>query len=423
MRKAGLLKRLADEIKPYKQGFEDDYAYGGEDPRRVMHRTRELEKKTAEGPKMAHMMGSWPLAQRVRELFNVANPAGIQARNEANVGLRKDKGTKHVIGQFGGTIAADLTQDNTRRFWWLLNALQASGEVLNESALAWANKASKVAPDLYGKHRVIDPDTGKKVGLTSVRKKVAGQPAQMVEQMEKNSPRAAELGVIKEIDGEWEAARGYTWDNKDNEWKKRNFEPGHIASLAIPTGIAINSGLGLLTPFGGAEGYKAALPSDDDPTKTENILQEIGMKYIMGRTGNLLPYNEFVKVRPDVSPEEYNRYQAFKYDKNTDLNPMDGDITVMGGAIKATDEGIHGPELQFLGRGLPVTTGVVPFGSAIAGGAAGVATRRPIKHGFLGGLAGLAVGQIGGNLIEGERRRRNKEENDRQYNKENNTLM
>jgi hypothetical protein len=141
------------------------------------------------------------------------------------------------------------------------------------------------------------------------------------------------------------------------------------------------------------------------------------MKYLLGRTGNLLPYNEFVKVRPDVSKDEYNRYQAFKYDKNTDLDITDGDLTVLGGAIKATDEGIHGPELQFLGRGLPVTTGVVPFTGALGGGMAGVASRRPIKHGLLGGLAGLAAGQVMGNVIEGERRRRNKEENERQYNK------
>ena len=166
-------------------------------------------------------------------------------------------------------------------------------------------------------------------------------------------------------------------------------------------------------PFGGAEGYKAALPSQDDPTKTENVLGEVAMKYIMGRTGNLLPYNEFVKVRPDVSPEEYNRYQAFKYDKNTDLNPFDGDLTVMGGALKATDEGIHGPELQFLGRGLPVTTGVVPFSTAVLGGMAGVTRPKPIRGGFVGGMAGLVGGQVMGNLIEGERRRRNKEENER----------
>ena len=43
----------------------------------------------------------------------------------------------------------------------------------------------------------------------------------------------------------------------------------------------------------------------------------------MGRTGNLLPYDEFVKVRPDVSKEEYGRYKAFKFDKEDRLNPFD----------------------------------------------------------------------------------------------------
>ena len=178
-----------------------------------------------------------------------------------------------------------------------------------------------------------------------------------------------------------------------------------------------------MTPFGGAEGYEAAVPSQEDKTKTDNVLAEVATKYILGRTGNLLPYDEFVKVRPDVSKGEYNAYKAFKWNKNADYDLTDGDLTSHAGAIKYTDEGIHGPEIQFLGRSLPVTTGIIPYLGSVAGGVAGVRTKRPIKGGLLGGLGGLAVGQIGGNLIEGERRRRNKEENDRQYNKENNTLM
>ena len=69
--------------------------------------------------------------------------------------------------------------------------------------------------------------------------------------------------------------------------------PGAIQAMSIPAGIAINTGLGLMTPFGGAEGYKAALPSEEDPSKTSNVLGEVGLKYIMGRTGNLLPYEDF----------------------------------------------------------------------------------------------------------------------------------
>jgi hypothetical protein len=84
---------------------------------------------------------------------------------------------------------------------------------------------------------------------------------------------------------------------------------------------------------------------------------------------------------------------------------------ILAGAVKTTDEGIHGPELQFLGRSLPVTTGIVPYLSALAGGVAGVRSKRPIVGGVGGGMAGLAVGQIAGNLLEQERRRRNTAEN------------
>ena len=108
-----------------------------------------------------------------------------------------------------------------------------------------------------------------------------------------------------------------------------------------------------------------------------------------------------------------SRNNALEFSSAGSVLATDGDTTILGGALKTTDEGIHGPELQFLGRSLPVTTGIVPYASALAGGAAGVASRRPLKGGILGGFAGLAAGQIGGNLIEGERRRRNKEENER----------
>ena len=136
----------------------------------------------------------------------------------------------------------------------------------------------------------------------------------------------------------------------------------------------------------------------------------------MGKTGNLLPYDEFNQVRPDVSKEEYGKYQAWKYNKDEDWNPFDdGDVSMMAGALRATDEGIHGPEIQFLGRSLPVTTGVVPYIGALAGGAAGVRTGKPVRGGFVGGMTGLAVGQIAGSLLENERRRRNTIENEMDY--------
>ena len=36
--------------------------------------------------------------------------------------------------------------------------------------------------------------------------------------------------------------------------------------------------------------------------------------------------------------------------------------------VKATTEGIHGPEVTFLGKSIPLTTGVLPLVAAAAGG-------------------------------------------------------
>ena len=198
-------------------------------------------------------------------------------------------------------------------------------------------------------------------------------------------------------------------EGKSAEYREKKVPSGVLASLAIPTGIAINSGIGLMTPFGGQEGYEAVIPDPEDPSKSANPVLEVGAKYIAGRTGNLLPYDEFRQVRPDVSPEEYGAYKAFKYDKPVlDLDPRDGDVGIGGGFLKATAEGIHGPEIQMLGRSLPVTTGVVPFLGALGGTVAGARYgKRPGRDAFLGGMAGLGVSTVAGNIIEQERRNRN----------------
>lgn len=393
----GLLKQLGDA----RQGFRDDLGIGPEDVRKAHYRELEIDGKQPDAPKMDQMIGAWHLGNKVQEAAGRARPARVQAEREMDLGLKSDQTPAYRAGQMGAAVANDIAQDGLRKFYWLLNAAQASAEVINEKVQKDFNRmAHGDGPlNLYGQHPVMNAN-------------VPNEPLRVA-----NKNQALEQGVIKIVDGKTIPRRGVSivGKGKDAQYQERNFESGHLPWLSVPTGIAINTGLGLMTPFGGAEGYKAALPSEEDPSKTDNILGEIALKYFMGRTGNLLPYDEFVKVRPDVSKDEYNRYQAFKYDKNVDLNPMDGDITLPGGVIKTTDEGIHGPELQFLGRSLPVTTGVTPFVSALAGGAAGVASKRPLKGGIVGGLVGLAAGQIGGNLIEGERRRRNKEENERQY--------
>ena len=202
-------------------------------------------------------------------------------------------------------------------------------------------------------------------------------------------------------------------------------------ALGVPAGFAINQGIGLMTPFGGYEGYEAVVPDANDTSKTSNAVAEVASKYILGRTGNLLDWDEFKKVRPDVSKGEYNAYKAFKYDKAIDMNPFDdGNFSLPGGVARGTTDGIHGAEIQFLGRSLPVNTALLPTATAILGTMAGVRKGRKyraggelagqvdpnaVKRGLLGGVAGTAGGMLTGNLLEAERRRRNEADNQAYY--------
>lgn len=381
--------KFAGKLQPFADAFRDAYGEGREEWSKAYREGRKSAGKAENAPRIDEMSGAYPTGIRIKELVDDVRGKQLsreeinnrQIRNDLGIGPKS--GVLPRAGQMLGTIAADLTQDNTRNFYWLLNAAQATGNVIAEKALGAAN------PQLYGKSYLRNPETN-----AIYNRKDDYLPS---EYMSGDTPK-----------------KGVSFDEEGN-LMKRNYNPGDLAALMIPTGVAINTGLGLLTPFGGAEGYKAAVPSQEDPTKTDNVLGEIAAKYFLGKTGNLLPYSEFKEVRPDVSPEEYAAYSAFKYDNRMDLNPFDdGQVVAPAGILKYTNEGIHGPEVQFLGRSLPVTTGLIPFATALAGGAVGVKSGRPIRGGLLGGLTGLAVGQIGGQLLEQERRRRNTIENQMQ---------
>ncbi|MAA76854.1 MAG: hypothetical protein CML73_02320 [Rhodobiaceae bacterium] len=409
-RRDDLIRRIKQGLSEFGEGFKRDYEIGKEDTTMNYYRQRDLEDATPEAPKFDMMINTHPGITRTREALGGVipavdlGPAAKQALRENDMELSGSPMTQ--AGQFVGSAANDLTQDRSRSIYWLLNALQATGEVINEKALA------KAVPELYS----ASPVTRKVNVIKGGKRAIEDRPININDEASRDY--ALDAGMLKEIDGKRKPARGYRIkdDGDARILTKRNYSPGMVQALAIPTGIAINSGLGLLTPFGGAEGYKAAIPDEDDPTKSANVALEIAAKYIMGRTGNLLPYDEFVKVRPDVSPEEYGRYQAFKYDNSEDYNPTDGDISVLMGALKGTTEGIHGPELQMLGRSLPITTGVVPYSVALAGGVAGALRGQREKKAAIGGLIGgtgsLVLGQIAGNVIENERRRRNTVENE-----------
>ena len=373
------LQSALDALNRGRKGFVRSYGEGREDHREAMRRGRTEQMKEVEGTRISQMLGSNRTATLLRELTGTANEAHKKARDSMGLGLDEDRATR--TGQILGTLASDITQDRGRELWWLLNAPQAVASVSQEMGL------KKFAPDLFKTKQVVDSN-GNAVRTFN---------------------KALEMGLVDEKGGTKKGiSRG-----EGGIYQQRLHEPGHVDSLLIPSGIAINSGLGLLNFFGGAEGYKAALPSEEDPTKTSNVLGEVAAKYVLGRTGNLLNWEDFKKVRPDVSKDEYMKYKGFKFDNRMDFDPRDGDLSVLPmGVLKYTNEGIHGPEVQFLGRSLPLATAILPTAGALAGTTYGAA-RGGVRGGLIGGLSSLVASKIAGNVIEDERRRRNKAENER----------
>ena len=383
-------------LKRLQEGMKDRFGEGREDYRQAYYASRELRDKDPEDAKIKTTLATNPTFVTARDMLNISEPIYRGQREERGMALSNDKAIR--IGQVMGTLGNDLVQDSTRGLYWLMNAAQAVGNVGNELALSISN------PDLFSHENT---------GL-SVPVMVDGKPKNYGNQGYTDENRKKYNEALKRglISAEGTKQKGV--GQKHGKFTRRKYDPGDVALLGAASGVAINGGLGLLNPVGGSGGYTAAIESADDPTKTSNVILEVAAKYFMGRTGDLLPYDEFSKYRPDVSKGDYNRYKAFKYDKKEDWNPTDGDFTVINGLLKGTTEGIHGPELQMLGRSLPATTTLAPFLGAVAGGAIGVRHKRnkalnqpgkPIKYGTIGGFTGLAAGGTAGIIAEEMRRR------------------
>ena len=330
----------------FKSGFNNAIGEGSVDHRKAFWAGRELQSLDEESPKLMQILGINPTFTRVRDALGISNVEDRVSRERAGLGLEKDGWAK--TGQLAGTLGADLIQDRTRNLYWLLNAPQAVANVSQEWGLAHN------APELYQSDKVTWKN-GEEITLEP-----------------KNYQELVDRGLIGVSDEGHVIMRGGAnriQGAKDGTIaiSKRRYRPGAVDALAIPSGIAINAGVGLLDPLGGSNGYSAVFEREDDPTKTSNVVGEIAAKYILGRTGNMLPWDEFKKVRPDVSKGEYMRYKAFKYDKEGDADLSDGTFTVPTGILKGTTEGIHGPEIQMLGRSMPLLTTLLPTVAAGVG--------------------------------------------------------
>ena len=386
------------EARGFLDALRQAYGEGREDWSRAYRAGRTSNNQSEDAPRLTEMTGAYPTGIRIMENLNTLIPNELArrlniapntnrqlTRQDLGIGLQP-QGNLRRTGQMVGTLLADATQDNTRSFYWLGNAIQALGAIGQEQLLG------KYAPQLYQTKPLLN-EQGNQINL-----KRKGQKKYAISQ--------------NYLDGSGKPTAGVKIDDEGN-LSKRRFDPGDKAALLIPSGLAINAGIGLMSPMGGAEGYSALIPSEDDKKTSANPVLEVATKYFMGRTGNLLPYDEFKEERPDVSRGQYNAYKGFKYDKNLDLNPFDdGQVTLPGGAAKFTAEGIHGPEVQFFGKSLPLIEGGIPFAAALAGTTYGATRAKPIRGGLTYGLGSLAVGTAAGAVTEELRRRANAASNE-----------
>jgi len=168
-----------------------------------------------------------------------------------------------------------------------------------------------------------------------------------------NAPQAlGSLAVLAALHQGGELFRGdRPIDDKGPLLKHR----GLRLAATMPAVLGITMAVG---NAGRMPGYKAAVPSAADPTQASDPLAEAVTRYFLGRSGALLPYEDFVKERPDVSRDEYERYKAYLFGNASPL--------------KATLEGIHGPEVTFMGKSIPVATGLLPAVAAAVGAGYGI---------------------------------------------------
>jgi hypothetical protein len=286
-------------------------------------------------------------------------------------------------------------------------------EVFEKTSIGPAEKAAYVTGRLA--HDVITDGSRMPYWALNHPLAITGVAGQAAAQYAGLSPDYAKERV--ELEGRGEAA---TRSAIDAEFAKRNGfyhgGEGHgvplaLARYAIPamaTGALtqLSDNTNYLNILGGGRtpGFQAVLPVQGDPTQSENALLELGARYMFGRTGRVLPWEQFHAERPDVSFDDYNRYAAYQFDK--------GFLNL--GLIKGTTRNLDGEmEGAMMGFRVPVSAATGAVG-AIAGGVFGAQQADAVineelrnrfqgLHGtgnrrLAGAAIGAAIGAIGGKI-------------------------
>ena len=333
---------------------------------------RQEQGQSAEGPRTDTTAARIPSLDAARDLLGNL-PGGFsqeerefRARNNINV-MQANNAQK--FGSFVGRAGSDFVNNGVRSLWWLINAPQAIVDLAAEAGAGATNREGLYGQDLVGYDEAFERNWVSTDGrpLTNAINRATSD---STDPLYNKRYKAIQDAVTAEPnDPDYNLRRGV--------YSRRRTNNNLSTLMALPAAIGINAGVGLLSGDGRTDGRAAIFKSEDDPTVSANVIGEVAAKYFLGRQGDLLPWDEFKKVRPDVSRDEYMKYKAYRWDKNTDLNPFDdGKVIAPLGLLKYNNEGINGPEVQFLGKDMALDTAIMPTALAAVATAAGAGLGR-----------------------------------------------
>ena len=110
---------------------------------------------------------------------------------------------------------------------------------------------------------------------------------------------------------------------------------------------------------GRTEGFSAINPTEEDPRKSTNPIGEFAFdRAMLGRTGRVLPWEQFHEERPEVPYQTYADYQEYLR------------APAFLGLVKGTMNGIDGPEARIVGSRVQpeAVLAALAAGAAVIGG-------------------------------------------------------
>jgi len=235
------------------------------------------------------------------------------------------------IAYLTGRVGRDLLTDGTRTPIWILN--HPAGQA----------------------HAVGDL-IASKVGLK------AEIPRDQVLEMSEY----ADAHGLHDLEQAWARKQGFATSSEDLRTGRRI--PAVVAATMIPAMGAIavqemsgNHSWGNILGGGRTPGYQAVFASEEDDKVSTTPAGELAARYLLGRSGRLLPWEEFTTERPDVSPGDYEAAKRFERDR--------GLFDV--GLMKGTTRNVNGePEYQMMGFRMPMSAAATAVGTMAGAGAA-----------------------------------------------------